>query len=132
MKAGSQASQPRCVLWGGETTVTLGAGQDPRGGGRSQELALAAARELDAAGDAARGIVLLAAGTDGRDGATNAAGARVDALTWSAIVRAGRDPDAALSRHESNGALASAGGHTLIPAAPTGTNVSDVAIGVIA
>lgn len=128
---GQNARVPRCLLWGGETTVTLSPGQDQRGGGRSQELALAAARELDAAGDDARGIVLLAAGTDGRDGATNAAGACVDASTWGAIARAGRDPGAALSRHESNGALASAGAHTLIPAAPTGTNVSDVAIGVI-
>lgn len=126
-----QARTPRCVLWGGETTVTLSAGQDQRGGGRSQELALAAARELDAAGAEAQGIVLLAAGTDGKDGATNAAGACVDATTWGAIARAGRDPEAALARHESNGALASAGGQVLIPAAPTGTNVSDVAIGVI-
>jgi glycerate-2-kinase len=126
-----QPQSPRCLLWGGETTVTLSTGQDPRGGGRSQELALAAARELDAAGEDARGIVLLAAGTDGRDGATNAAGACVDSGTWSAIAHGGRDPAAALARHESNGALASAGAHTLIPAAATGTNVSDVAVGVI-
>ena len=37
---------PVCLIWGGETTVTLG--ENPTGlGGRSQELALAAARVLD-------------------------------------------------------------------------------------
>ena len=50
----------------------------PAGGGRCQELALAAARVLHDAGSAADGITLLAAGTDGRDGATDAAGAVVD------------------------------------------------------
>ena len=48
-------------------------------GGRCQELALSAARVLAEGGDAARGITLLAAGTDGRDGPTDAAGAFADA-----------------------------------------------------
>jgi hydroxypyruvate reductase len=69
----------------GETTVTLGS--DPGLGGRSQELALAAARELAGL----RGVNLLAAGTDGRDGPTDAAGAIVDGSTWAAIKAAGRD-----------------------------------------
>ncbi len=60
----------RCLLWGGETTVTVtGDGR----GGRSQELALAAAIEL---ADSA-GVGLLVAGTDGQDGPTDAAGAWV-------------------------------------------------------
>ena len=64
--------EPECIIRGGETVVSLAA---PCGtGGRSQELALSAARELDGT----RGITLLAAGTDGRDGPTDAAGAIVD------------------------------------------------------
>ena len=122
----------RCIIWGGETTVRLRPGEEARGGGRSQELALAAAQELAAAGADAQGILILAAGTDGRDGATNAAGACVDASTWDAIGAAGRDAAAALARHESNGALASAGEGTLIPAHSTGTNVTDVVIGLVA
>ncbi|MBL8960150.1 MAG: DUF4147 domain-containing protein [Gemmatimonadetes bacterium] len=106
---------------GGEPTVTLtrGAGL----GGRCQELALAAAHEI-------RGlpITLLAAGTDGRDGPTDAAGAIVTGDSWDAMVAAGRDPAADLRTHASHDALAAI--HALIPAWPTGTNVNDVVIGV--
>jgi hydroxypyruvate reductase len=117
----------RCYVWGGETTVTLGSGASPSGGGRCQELALAAARVLHDATGNADGITLLAAGTDGRDGATDAAGAVVDASTWSAITAAGRDPSHSLSAHESNGALRVAS--ALIGRRETGTNVNDVVIG---
>ena len=120
----------RCIIWGGETTVTLGAGRGgTSGGGRCQELALAAARVLHDAGDAAAGITLLAAGTDGRDGATDAAGAVVDSGTWSAIVAAGGDPAHALAAHESNAALRAA--NALIARRETGTNVNDVVIGLV-
>lgn len=124
--AGSDNSQPgrRCLIWGGETTVTLGAG--PAGlGGRSQELALAAARRL--AGTRCR-CTLLAAGTDGRDGPTDAAGAIVDADTWGAIRRAGRDPARDLADHDAYHALDAAG--TLFRPGLTGTNVMDVVIGI--
>lgn len=122
----------RCVIWGGETTVTLGSGPTggkSSGGGRCQELALAAARVLNLSGADAAGISILAAGTDGRDGATDAAGAIVDASTWSAIAAAGRDPMHALASHESNGALRLA--NALIGRRDTGTNVNDVVIGII-
>jgi glycerate-2-kinase len=120
----------RCMLWGGETTVTLSASSSasPSGGGRCQELALAAARVLHDAGESANGIVMLAAGTDGRDGATDAAGAIVDATTWSAIAAAGRDPSQALAAHESYGALRAA--NALIPRRATGTNVNDIVAGI--
>lgn len=119
----------KCFVWGGETAVTLSGSSAHTGGGRCQELALAAARVLARAGDAAAGITLLAAGTDGRDGATDAAGAIVDASTWSAIAASGRDPAQALASHESNGALRACG--ALIPRRETGTNVNDVVIGLV-
>ena len=111
---------------GGETTVTL---RDPHVhadalGGRSQELALSAARVLHEAGDRADGIVLLAAGTDGRDGPTDAAGAIVDRHTWSAVRSAGREPARDLARHDSHRALDAAG--ALLRTGATGTNVMDV------
>lgn len=119
----------RCMIWGGETTVTLPSVNRASGGGRCQEVALAAARVLHDAGDRANGITILAAGTDGRDGATDAAGAIVDNTTWSAIAAGGRDPAGALATHESHGALRLA--NALIPRRETGTNVNDVVIGVV-
>ena len=123
------AYRSRCVLWGGETTVTLRAGATPGLGGRSQELALAAARSLADAGETASGITLLAAGTDGRDGPTDAAGAIVDGLTWTAIGAAGRDPAADLAGHDAYRALDAAS--ALLRTGYTGTNVMDVAFGLI-
>ena len=117
------------VVWGGETTVRRGDATTALGG-RCQELALAAARRLATAGDAARGIALLAAGTDGRDGPTDAAGGYADASVWAAAARGGVDPEQALVRHESYTALDAA--DALLRRGATGTNVMDVAIGVIA
>jgi hydroxypyruvate reductase len=119
-----QPSRPTCLIWGGETTVTLG--EHPTGlGGRSQELALAAARRLEGASN---GIALLAAGTDGRDGPTDAAGAVVDGRTWSGIKTRGRDPAHDLAAHDAYPALDSV--EALLRPGPTGTNVMDIVIGV--
>jgi hydroxypyruvate reductase len=119
-------SQPaaRCFIWGGETTVTLGDGSAGLGG-RCQELALAAAKVFS---QAAESVALLAAGTDGRDGPTDAAGAIVDAGTWSAIGRRGRDPASDLASHNAYYALDAAG--ALLRPGLTGTNVMDVVIGI--
>ena len=118
-------------MWGGEPTVTLtGTAATTAGGGRCQELALAASRVLRQAGEAATGIALLAAGTDGRDGATDAAGAIVDGATWAAIADAGVNPAHALAEHRSYAALRAA--NALIPRRDTGTNVNDLVIGTIA
>jgi hydroxypyruvate reductase len=117
-----------CMLWGGETTVRLGGGV-PQAGGRCQELALAAADALRAEGDRGRGLALLAAGTDGRDGNSDAAGAVVDGTTWDTIIAAGRDPADDLAEHRSNAALAVA--RALIHTGLSGTNVGDVVVGIV-
>jgi glycerate-2-kinase len=115
-----------CLIWGGETTVSLGTA--PHGdGGRCQELALAAAREL-AQTKSARGSTILACGTDGRDGDTDAAGAVVNRETWNDIMRAGRDPEHDLAAHDAYHALDAAG--ALLRTDLTATNVMDVVIGV--
>jgi hydroxypyruvate reductase len=105
------------------------AGAEPPRGGRCQELALSAARVLAEGGDAARHITLLAAGTDGRDGPTDAAGAFADATVWEAIRASGRAPDLALARHDSYAALDAAG--ALHRRGHTGTNVRDVVIALL-
>jgi len=111
------------LVWGGETTVTLGPGAGL--GGRNQELALAAAETLQ---DVA-GPVLLSAGTDGRDGPTDAAGAFADGATWRRIREAGRDPARDLIRHDSHAALGAAG--DLFRTGLTGTNVMDLVLGLV-
>jgi glycerate-2-kinase len=104
---------------GGETTVTVrGHGR----GGRCQELALAAALELRP-DDA---LVVLAAGTDGTDGPTDAAGAVVDAGTIARGERAGRAARAALDDNDAYTFLSGAG--DLIVSGPTNTNLLDVYI----
>jgi len=127
---GHHASGPKgqtgrfAMIWGGETTVSLG---DHEGGlgGRCQELALAASRVLKNAPD---GLALLAAGTDGRDGPTDAAGAIVDGNTWATIAAKGRDPAQDLATHDAYHALDAAG--ALLRPGLTGTNVMDIVIGV--
>ncbi|MEZ4412513.1 MAG: DUF4147 domain-containing protein [Gemmatimonadales bacterium] len=112
-----------CFIWGGETTVTL-SGTANGLGGRCQELALAAAAELEDV----PGVALLAAGTDGRDGPTDAAGALVDGTTWARVTAASRDPEEDLAAHDAYHALDAA--QALVRTGPTGTNVMDIVIGM--
>lgn len=114
---------PDLWIYGGETVVTLPGKAGP--GGRSQELALAAAEGL-ASPSSDGGMTLLAAGTDGRDGNTPAAGAVVDGSTWRRVIASGRDPTDDLARHTSHDALAAA--DTLLRTGHTGTNVMDVVL----
>ena len=117
--AGTGAGSPCLLLAGGETTVTVrGAGR----GGRSQELALAAALELSGVPD----VALLAAGTDGSDGPTEAAGAHADGGTVARGAACGRDARAALAANDSHGFFAAEGG--LLVTGPTGTNVRDLVL----
>lgn len=126
-RSGSQPERGAiCLIWGGETTVTFGSAPTGRGG-RAQELALAAAEAL-AAAPAGSAPAILAAGTDGRDGPTDAAGAVVDAGTWAAIRRAGRDPARDLAAHDAYPALDAV--DALLRPGLTGTNVMDVVFGI--
>jgi glycerate-2-kinase len=127
LRASARRGSVHCHIWGGETTVSLRGPAPP--GGRCQELALAASRELGAAGERGSGISILAAGTDGRDGPTDAAGAIVDETTWLAIGAAGRDATESLRAHESYDALAVAG--ALFKPGLTGTNVMDITVGLV-
>jgi hydroxypyruvate reductase len=114
-----QAGGPRpfCLVAGGESTVTLnGDGK----GGRNQELALAAAVELDGAPDA----MLIALATDGEDGPTDAAGAVVSGETCQRAKRLESDPADFLSRNDAYHFFERL--DDLIKTGPTGTNVNDL------
>lgn len=115
------AAPPGIHLWGGETTVRLP--EDPGRGGRNQHLALAAARVLDGC----NGVALLSAGTDGRDGPGEDAGALVDGGTLARGRLEGFDADFSLRTANSGGFLEAAG--DLVHTGPTGTNVMDLVIG---
>jgi glycerate 2-kinase len=106
-----------CLIAGGETTVTVrGRGR----GGRCQEFALAGALELRP-DDA---LLLLAAGTDGTDGPTDAAGGLADAGTVKRGERAGRSARAALDDNDAYTFLSDAG--DLLRSGPTNTNLLDL------
>jgi glycerate-2-kinase len=104
------------LVYAGETTVTVtGDGV----GGRNQEAALAAAMAIEGTG-----VTFLAAGTDGIDGPTEAAGAIVDGTTTHRGAALGLDAHAYLARNDANTYLGAVG--DLIVTGPTGTNVADL------
>lgn len=127
--AAAQGDTTSLFVWGSETVVKFDS-PPTAPGGRCQELALAAARSLSAAKRGGTAIGLLAAGTDGRDGPTDAAGAIITAGTWRAMLVAGADPGRALSGHASYQALSAA--EALFVPGPTGTNVMDIVVGIVA
>jgi glycerate 2-kinase len=117
VREGKPLQRPCCVVAGGETTVTVtGKGT----GGRAQEFAAAAALEI--AGLAK--VWVVAIGTDGTDGPTDAAGAVVDGDTVARAQRLSVDLKGALKRHNTYPALKRL--HQLIITGPTGTNVNDL------
>ena len=119
-------SLPAAIIGGGETTVTLP--PDNTGmGGRNQELALAAAIQLNEL--SLRNVVLASVGTDGTDGPTDAAGAVVDASTVDRHEESAAD---ALQRHDAYTYFASfVVDSPLIITGPTGTNVADVCVTLV-
>jgi len=116
------APPPLCLVFGGETTVTVrGSGR----GGRNHEAALGAALALDGAPR----IALIAFGTDGVDGASDAAGARVTGETLGRARKAGLSPRAALEENDTDAFFRALDDQ--IVTGPTGTNVNDLAIALI-
>ncbi len=118
----ADAGGPDCLITGGEPTVTL-VDEDQRGlGGRNQQLALAALSKLGEC----KNIALLAAGTDGEDGPTDAAGAFVTQEIVQAAHREGLDPQDFLNRNDAYHFFAPVEG--LLRTGPTLTNVCDLRV----
>ena len=108
---------PACILCGGETTVTIrGDGK----GGRNQEFALASALAIDGM----ENVVVLAGGTDGNDGPTDAAGAIADGSTLERARVLGLDPFDYLRRNDAYHFFQPL--KDLVITGPTRTNVMDV------
>ncbi|MCX6066017.1 MAG: DUF4147 domain-containing protein, partial [Chloroflexi bacterium] len=109
--------RPFCLVAGGETTVTLrGRGR----GGRNQELALAAVRELAGLPD----VLLVSLATDGEDGPTDAAGAVVSGETLRRGLALNLSPEPFLDENDAYTYFNALG--DLLKPGPSGTNVNDL------
>jgi glycerate 2-kinase len=119
LASGHPIPAPACVLFGGETTVTL---QGDGKGGRNTEFVLASALALDGQ----KHVVILSGGTDGTDGPTDAAGAIADGNTVARARTKGLDPVDHLRRNDAYPFFQSLG--DLLITGPTRTNVMDICI----
>jgi len=104
------------MVWGGETTVTVrGDGR----GGRNQEFVLGAYSTFG-------GGLLASFGTDGVDGASEAAGALLDKALVERARTLSLDPRAALAQNDADPFFDAANGRMVT--GPTGTNVADLCL----
>jgi len=125
MALAASAPRPACIVSSGETTVHVtGRGR----GGRNQEFALALVGALASVGTPA---VFASAGTDGVDGPTDAAGAVADSTTV-ARARAAGLAHASDYLDDNNAYAYFAALGDLIHTGPTGTNVGDLQVMLIA
>ena len=117
-------SRPACLIMGGETTVTI---RDKGKGGRNQELALASLIALKSVNDE---YFLISCGTDGTDGPTDAAGGIASPEIWQKTKELGLNPQVFLDQNDSYNFLRQVDG--LITTGPTGTNVMDIMMALVA
>ncbi|MDH5753501.1 MAG: DUF4147 domain-containing protein, partial [Deltaproteobacteria bacterium] len=110
-----KTSGPIALISGGETTVEVKGGGM---GGRCQELAALMLPRM------ADGEAFLAAGSDGNDGPTDAAGGVVDQESWQRIQKEAIAYQALLDDNDSYHLLEQSG--NLIKVPPTRNNVMDV------
>lgn len=114
---GRPLARPACLVAGGETTVTVrGNGK----GGRNQEMALAAALQIEGLDD----VMIIGLATDGTDGPTDAAGAIAEGRTLSWAWEKGLDPRAYLANNDAYHFFRAVG--DLLVTGPTNTNVNDL------
>jgi hydroxypyruvate reductase len=113
-----------CAVSSGETIVRVtGNGR----GGRNQEFALALIERLVALG---RPAAVASIGTDGIDGPTDAAGAIADSSSAGRARGAGLDPSRFLDDNDAHAFFSAIG--DLVRTGPTGTNVGDLQVTLVA
>ena len=121
-RAHAGEGRKRAFVAGGETVVYLrGRGK----GGRNQEMALAAAQQIAGL----KGVAVLALGSDGTDGPTDAAGGVVDGESRALLEAQGLRIPAILDENDAYEGLKACDG--LLITGPTGTNVNDVSLVLI-
>ena len=121
-RAHAGQGRKRAFVAGGETVVYLrGRGR----GGRNQEMALAAAQQIAGL----KGVAVLALGSDGTAGPTDAAGGVVDGESRALLEALGLRIPAILDENDAYEGLKACDG--LLITGPTGTNVNDVSLVLI-
>ena len=117
-----KSKKPLILLSGGETTVKVkGSGK----GGRNQEFSLHFLKEMRRK-SLKKDFFLLSAGTDGRDGPTNAAGGIVDASSIDEIKKKNINLNEELKKNNSYDVLKKI--NSLVIIKGTNTNVADIQI----
>ncbi len=124
LKKQNVEDKPVCLICGGESVVPIAPKTKPGKGGRNQEIALAALSEI--AQNDPSGILLLAGGTDGEDGPTDAAGAFADDETRRRANRLNLDISEYLQCHDSYHFFQQC--DSLLITGPTDTNVMDLCV----
>lgn len=117
-ETGHPLPRPACLVVGGETTVVI---KGEGSGGRNQELALGAVKDLD---DVEK-VALITLATDGEDGPTDAAGAIVTGSTAKRAETMGLNTQAYLDDNNSYAYFKMLDDQ--IRTGSTGTNVNDLA-----
>lgn len=113
---------PVCLIFGGETTVTVrGSGR----GGRNQELALGAALAISGWDRTA----VFSFATDGVDGNSDATGAFATGDTLARAAALGLSPQQALANNDTGSFFLALGDSWR--SGPTGTNVNDLALALV-
>ncbi|MCE5207623.1 MAG: DUF4147 domain-containing protein [Chloroflexi bacterium] len=116
-ETGNPIKRPACIIAGGETTGRIrGRGL----GGRNQEMALGAVKELAGL----RNVAFMPIATDGEDGPTDAAGAVVTGNTYYKGLGLSLDPEIYLANNDSWHYFRNLGASIIT--GPTGTNVNDI------
>ena len=123
VRSGQPVKPPCAVVLGGEVVVHVrGTGR----GGRNQEFALAAAKGIDGL----ENVAIFSVGSDGTDGPTDAAGGIVTGDFAARCRAAGLSIDTYLANNDAYAILSDMDG--LIITGPTGTNVNDLAVALVA
>ena len=117
-----------CFLAGGEPIVKLAKTDQPRRGGRNQEVALAAGLRWQS--EEISRLIVLSGGTDGEDGPTDAAGAFYDIQIQQQASERQLPPESFLAINDSYTFFAQVDG--LLKTGPTHTNVMDLQVALVA
>lgn len=117
--SGHPIPRPACIIVGGETTVTVHGGGK---GGRNQEVAAGAVRELAGLKD----VAMITFATDGEDGPTDAAGAIISGDTYQEGIDLDLSLTQALAENDTYYYFARL--NRLLITGPTGTNVNDITL----